>query len=160
MMTCWPECLKIVASPYETRLYFQKGQLLTNSRFLLEIGSDLIFEFGCGTIKSVSWLEAAFLTLFCSLLTILLNDQGHQDDFCSHCVSVDEVERGCDRGMQYAKLALDILCMPTLYASQNMSVVVFKVVLFIRLSQMCNTALVKLVRWPSILKQKAGDSDC
>lgn len=51
MMTCWPERLKIVASPYETRLYFQKGQLLTNSRFLLDIGSDLIFEFGCGTIK-------------------------------------------------------------------------------------------------------------
>lgn len=46
------------------------------------------------------------LRLFSDLSsTICLCVDGHQDDFCSHCVSVDEVERGRDRGMQYADLA-------------------------------------------------------
>lgn len=58
MMTWWPECLKIAASSHETRSYFQKGQVLTNSRsialteYIVELWSDAIFEFGCGTIES------------------------------------------------------------------------------------------------------------
>lgn len=69
------------------------------------------------------------------------------------------VERSCSRGTLYAKLALDM----TLDASQeHLRSVMFivRTSMFIRLSQISDATLVKLVRWPSILKQKAGDSDC